>query len=959
MISRVDSVAMTHRPQRLRSGIATAVDPRRGADRTIRIVHRRLNSTVILLCSLVAVALAIFVSRAAARERVRANSGPLLPLWASLDKAREYKGNFAGTRTDSQCDVPNDRKDYEEIKRDYTRVPAPCALSRCPPPEQAFKELAGIVACPAGVAPCSFGDFLDDPDTAVAEEAAWGLQEALNEFMAGELMLGNDRLLQGLRTRFPGTGDDEDADQLSLLRQSAARFREGINGVVERLREHPDSLRSGGGVSPPNPEFPFWVENARTPQSGSGELVENELYRFSDLAQRSALASNSLGKRLFFFGNATPEGRQAAIDALKGSAEATYLHTAVLSAVQSSRDFQTNNGYELKRQVVDAQRVFEDIVGGFNPLKLVGDFVPPPDLPVDTLLSNASDSVRAAIDAEADARSVARQFDTDKTTLANELLLQQTQYIGTIAQLTGLQNIESRYNALSTEEDRRRLFADAQANEMNGVGQLGAASLHIEEATLDAKLATEELNQIPEKIRIEQERSDQVYTLTTNTGYSVAALDVAAGIAGNIPDITIGTNSGTTVHPSTIVQGVIRGAQTVLGALESAKIGETNSAATVKGLLLQMATAALAIERAHTIIKSRINERNELEAELERVVRNYVSARMNLACAYFTNPAYRLQFDHVREEADNRLEAAMVQAYTAAKGLEYEWAERLSNPVQRVDGGLPEPIGDAELYNPIIRAESAFSVRSAGAHGEAAPGLNTFLGALRLWDTKMRFLRAPAAQRDNHVQISVRKDILGLNGADESYNRLAFADFIRKHRADGLNPDNKDLLFPFQLEIADQRFFPARPNVKLQSLQVALVSLPDRSVRPGDENAAAVVTFAMLDTSIIRTFFANFSMKDEFGQARLGDDDLRTIKLAEGRNTFPSPFQADVQASIDGFPRDTAANDQLQNLSPSATHTVLWMDMSIGANRHLDLENLDDIQIQLTYKFGRPRVFTF
>jgi len=896
---------------------------------------------VVMLCGL------ITTSPVHARERVRSTTGPLVLLWGKLDKAREYRGNFGGTRTQTQCERPSLRKDYSEVQRDYLAAPLTCdpPLTRCPAPEQAFKELAGIVACPAEVTPCGFNQYVTEADPSIAEEAQWGLQEALNEFMTGELMLGNDKLLQGLRTRFPGTNDESDPDQLTLLRQSVDRFGQGINGVVEQLRENPDGLRAGGGDSPPNPTFPFWVENTRKSDQASGEFLENELYRFTDLVQRSALAGTSAGKRQFFFGNATPEGRAAAVQTLKGAAQATYLHTAVLQAVQSDRDFETNNGYQLKQQVVDAQRVFEDVVAGFNPLKLVGDFVPPPDLPLETLLSNANLLVANAVSAESDAASFARSYDTDQTALQSELLNQQRDYLDGISRLTGLSNVETTYNFLSTGDDRRRLFADAQANLG---GEIGAAANAVELARLDAKLAEEEVRQIPEKIRIEQDRNQQVAHVILKTGYEIAALEAASSILGALKD------------PIGVLQAGAKAGEALLTAIQNAKIDGINSAAAVKNLLLQMATGVIAVQRAEEIIQARLNERHEKEAELQRVVRNYVSARTNLACAYFTNPAYRLQLDRARADADQRLEAAMVQAYTAAKALESEWAERIANPVQRLDGGLPELIGDASLYTPIIKAESAFAVRSAGAHGQATPGLNTFMDALRLWDTKMRFLRFPATQRGNQTTISLRKDVLGFTGGDEAANRLAFADFIRKHRVQGVNPDNKDLLFEFQLQIADQFFFPARPNLKLESVRAALRSLPSRSVRPPDDPGnPALLTLAMLDTAVLRTFFASFSTIDEFGQARLGDDDLRSIKLQEGRNTLPSPFQSDVQASIDGFPSSTVANDQLQNLSPAVTRWVFYMDMSTGANRHLLLENLDDIELTVTYKFGRPRTFTF
>ena len=196
----------------------------------------------------------------------------LVPAWAKLDAARVYRADVAGApRTFGQMIGA-----YKAPVVGYEPLTTAELL------EEAILE---------------FRDNLSNP--AISAEAVLGLQESLNELMAGQSLLGNDDLVKGLRVRFPGTGDPEDPDQLTLLTLSSRSFQEGIDAAVGDLRRDPDGLRARGSV---NPQFPFFVENTVV-APGQGEVVENELYRFTNLVERAAVANNSIGKRLFFFGN--------------------------------------------------------------------------------------------------------------------------------------------------------------------------------------------------------------------------------------------------------------------------------------------------------------------------------------------------------------------------------------------------------------------------------------------------------------------------------------------------------------------------------------------------------------------------------------------------------------------------------------------------------------------------------
>jgi hypothetical protein len=873
----------------------------------------------------------------------------LNPIWDKLDAARGYRDDWRGIG-----------KTHSQLIVDYKNNP----VSEYEPktPQQLFTEAAQ-----------EFANFLEDID--LNEEATWGLQEALNEYMAGQLLIGNDLLIKGLRVRFPSTGDPGDPDHLTLLKWSADEFQEAINQTIEALRTKPESMRAGSNVIP---QFPFYVENAVITDGTQGETVENELYRFTNLVERAALANNSKAKRMYFFDNVKDvdnfpygnfpgsedldlngngiqdeAGRDAAASQFKHSAHATYLHTAVLASVQTEEEFDQNNGYQLKSQILDAQRLFDDILSGFNPLQLLGDFVP--HQPVENFFNLARTVVVDAISAERAAKLATRQYDQDETTLRGTLQSQQLNYLNRIEALTGL-TVQGNYNLLQIE-DRERLFLDAQENIINGNGQMGLQILAIEEATIAARQSYKTLEQIPEKIRIEESRNNQTASLITNNGYQFSALSVAETMLSSVnvsfsqstsfsvgptgPSSSISFSKNVSINPLAPLLATVRGRRDILNAMQQSQIRGIDSAATIKQLLLEQAQAQIAVERAGKILEQENTRLDELWAEFQRTVRNYVADREDMSSAYFTNPAYRLDRDQLTEAAEITFESAMVESYYAAKALEYLWSEKFNNPVNRLDGGLPEPL--APTYDPYVRAESIFSVKFAEIK---SPNLDQYLDALQAWDVKMRDgLRVPEGQNSSET-VSIRKNVLGYDGMDEEYNRLLFKDFIAKHRVDGLNPDNPDLIFEFALEIGDEKLFPDHPNIKVEKILINLVSSPERSIAgSGTTSEPAKVDLIMLDEANVRTFFAEYPT----------DDDILTYDLEQGRNLEKSTFYATVDATIDGWsdplPYD---NIQLANHSPAVTRWTLRMKMNRGNNQYLRLEQIDDVEITIFYRFGKP-----
>lgn len=851
----------------------------------------------------------------------------LVSAWAKLNQARSYRAGWRDT-------LP---KTHSQLIEAYT-TELDCA-----------GQTITAQACFLSAAN-NFRALLTHADPAVVTEAEWGVQESLNDYMAGQSLLGNDLLVKGLRVRFPGVGDPEDLDQLTLLTLSEQSLQSGIDEIVDDLRTRPDLMRSRGD----NPQFPFWVENS-LPVAGQGELVESEFYRFSHLVERYSLAALSKGKRMFFFGNVkdidnfplgnfpgsedidlnsdgllNEAGRTEAADQMKRTAHASYLHTAVLAAVQSDADFYDNDGYTLKRQITDAERLYVDIKEGFNPLKLQGDFVP--YQPVENFIALARSRINDAVVAENMARDAQRVYDQDQNILHTTLLSQKENYLDSITQLTGLN--PSIYD-LSDKSQREKLLADADYNAELGYGQMGIQKKSIEDSLLAMQQVSVRIKQIPERIRIEQERQRAYARIVSSTGRQMSALSYADAIA----NMVVATSLGPAVNVGAAISGMLQGQKDILQATQSASIDGIQSASMIKQILLEQATLVLSLQSAQVNLDIENARYEQYKSQLERIINNYQQANENYVEAYYNNPAYRIERDQLIEAAEISFETAMTESYYAAKALEYLWSEKFNNPVMRLDGGLAESLSPS--FDPFIRAESVFASRFASVR---SPSLDDFMDGLQAWDVKMRQLRAPAGQSAS-LSLSMRKDILGYNSDDIVYDKVLFRDFISKNRKSGLNVAKDDLEFEFTIEIADESLLPNHPNIKIEDIRMNLVS-GIQSIRGGSDVRPVLVDLVQLDKATIRSFFAEYPV----------NDDLIHYDLQEGRSIEKSPFVATVESSIDNFASpQSIPNVQLEGHSPAITRWVLRIKMNRGQNEQLVLENLDDIELDIRYHFGKPR----
>ncbi len=866
----------------------------------------------------------------------------LVSAWGLLDNARSYR-NWWGER---KKDL---KKSYSQLVEGYTEDRTVCG-------DKAARE------CLLDAAK-SFRDIvISDQDDSVIEEAKWGLQETHNEYMAGQSLIANDLLLNGLRVRFSNVGDPDDPSQIKLLTNSEAEFQKGIDNTIYDLRTQPDLMRVKG----PDPTFPFKVLNSLPYGGGDNpERVESELYRFTHLVERRAIAANSKGKRMFFFGNVkdtdsfpygnfpgqedldlngdgiiNEAGRAEAAQQFKRSAHSTYLNSAVLSAIQTESEFYNNDGYTLKRQVTDAEQMFNDIKQGFNPLQLQGDFVP--YQPVENFINLANSRIRDAIDLEQQALAGNRQYDVDETTLADTLQSNRERYVDQIVSLTGLD--PNAFELLKAPEHgkispRETLINAAKENAKLGYGQMGIQFINIESSKIAINTAILQLSLIPQRMQIEKLRLQRMKQSNDEYSQVEGRLNAAYELA-NCCEVSM---QGPKINPNAPIAAANVLARTALTAGRTNDAGKIQSQAVISNMLLDAVLQATSIVAAINDRKRELARYDELVADLGRLIDNYQQSNENMADAYFKNPAYRFRKDQIIEAAEDSFETAMVESYYAVRALEYFWSEKYNNPVLRQGGLLPESL--SVKFDPFIRAESVFSSAFAGG---ISPSLSDFMGALQAWDVKMRQFRTPNWDHSN-VNISLRKDVLGFNSGDNELDKVLFEQFVREHRVKGLNPDNDDLILEFSLGIADENIFPNHPNIKIENLMANLVS-GSRSIRGGTGAAPVKVDLVQMDKAIVRSFFADYPK----------DDDILFYDLEEGRTIDKSPFASTVDATIDNYSYPQAsANVQLAGHSPAVTRWALRIKMNRKANKELILENLDDIELNIAYTFGKPRQIAF
>ncbi len=968
----------------------------------------RVLTRIVLLITIFACTLPVSLANERDRLPEPAHAG-LTAAWNLVGCGERYKQVWFGGEA-----VRGAGKTYSELLQSYNQAPTGSGCDEVDGQGSALKHIDYFV-----LASSAFQILVDSGLTGKNKNVAeWGLQESLNYLAEGKLLKGNDLLINGLRSRFK-SDDSQTKTQIELLGDSVTEMKDGLAELTPYMIGYGTVLRTRSDN--PTERFPFMVENTQGPK------VPNEYQRYAELLNRYGMAANSEAKYIYYkdnvndvdnppyknfpgpedldFNNDRIENQAGRLDAAKRAKKVgshLYLQSLTLAVMQNEDDFQTNNGYQIKRQINDSDRLYQDIQSGFNPLLLAGDFVPYQR--VENFLQLARARVNDAKEAEQLARANQRTFEVDETSLKTELRQQTSQYIDQLVELAGVSSADFDLTIKEGRDSYKTAAFISSWHERQG--QIGIQVHALEEAELQRTQIATQMANVNKRVQIEIERSKSVVIIVKENGERISALQFAntmasccnvskgtstgtskgtskgtstgtsngtsngqsigyqAGAPGPSVGVSFGQSRGTSTGTSEgesegqswgasegtsrnpnieqLAQG--QSAMSLLQTIQQANLEGVNSQAAVKTMFLEMATLNVSMEQADAAYHRQLAVIETQYDQFERILANYAVAQEDFSDAYYNNPAYRVEASRAEQAAEDTFETALELSYYAAKSMEYMWSEKYNNPVLRLDGGLPEPL--AVSFDPFVRAESVFSAQFASTY---SPSLDDYLDGLQAWDVKMRQLRYPERQT-SRVRFSMRDDLLGLGEFTPNVAEAKFRSFIDDKRNIGENVDNPDLQFEFSMDIADERLFPNHPNIKIESIAVNLVSTASRSIRGSSKTVPVLVDLVMLDRAFIRTFFAEYPARD----------DILSYTLQQGRTIEKSPFIATVDATVDGYASPQVdPNTQLASHSPAVSTWVLRMKNNRFNNRDLKLQYLSDIELDIQYSYGKPRDIQF
>lgn len=377
--------------------------------------------------------------------------------------------------------------------------------------------------------------------------------------------------------------------------------------------------------------------------------------------------------------------------------------------------------------------------------------------------------------------------------VANEMIALRTQYSGSLWDYTYLDpegdcpygHGES-YGGLETADQRTHYRYDVffKINEMLELGmectyltegsELGKTLLQWHRALADLASAEFRVQAIPEQVRIEEWRVGAVNGVILDATEDITAYNLAMGIA-NATQITHNSSAscGVTVGPPLFggqwsagagctIQGGIsksynRGAITSADfqnkitrrqAIQQVDINNIESEARIRGLLLQMDQYDLEREAAAIQAQLAWANVNGVINKIDRLLQDHIYFQDAQASLWWKDPAILFEQEQEEVEYENELRIYKHNLYKLAKLLAYRWAEDYSNPTWNQNGGLL-PFTDYADYTQI---ESIFNTYD---HCEA----HEYAQALREWDQGLRQHR-PGDYGTTNV-ISLRRDIYG------------------------------------------------------------------------------------------------------------------------------------------------------------------------------------------------------
>jgi hypothetical protein len=317
------------------------------------------------------------------------------------------------------------------------------------------------------------------------------------------------------------------------------------------------------------------------------------------------------------------------------------------------------------------------------------------------LWDRASDLTDDAEELEDQVREDERWFDWQAGELRNQISLVKTEYDNSLAALTGcsksLPDAEF-FDCVDTAADRLRTCDPTQASAAfdacvaaTGVaGQMKEEWQNLQKSVLAIKRVQQALENLAQREVIEMERNATVNDALLTNGVDQAAMEffatlldairVHVGFEVDLESLVVGPTVSVEFenNPFQPVIAALRSAQILRQAVADIEIGNANSEAVVRNLLLDAVELQIDLEIAAHNAKAQITVFENLAAGTQDLAVEARRARAYAEQHPANDPSYRLIRDSQRLMLADRLALAARVSYLAARRAEYEYAARLS-----------------------------------------------------------------------------------------------------------------------------------------------------------------------------------------------------------------------------------------------------------------------------------------
>ncbi len=812
--------------------------------------------------------------------------------------------------------------------------------------------------------------------------------ETVNEILQGQVMLGNDRLVDALRLKYPRMVDYDPLNPPEVL-PSPPGVREETKAIDVALLDfyaallYPSALvqRYGGNIlrsratpgAEPYPSFPRYITFLDPTISPFPVPIKNECWQYSTCLERMALGSYEKAKKLFNLSLTDESARAEAKAECKKTAMQSYLGMALLGAIQSRDDFELNQGNLVLAHLSNSRNLFEMINAGLNPLIDNGDFIPNESF--EAIYQDASEAISDVLAAEVKARQEEKTWDTYQAELRNELLSQRNNYITPLYNLTHID--PELYNNLQTVDDQRDFRAavrtrvetimnDYPDSDPSVLGELGDYVYNWIDLQMSCQQALNNVQNVFQRIDILQQKNSDIGEIITSTGKKLSAIDVVKAAAEGLAQIALAKfrsegaklfkvdwGQAFVVATQYAIIGELQAQQRMLEAAQKVQINNVETAAEVQNILLELANLEIQVDRVQNQIKQAELQLDNALSRMDRMVEDLAHTRDTAADLYFNDPSYRVVVSDAMQRAEDEMDYAIDKLYRLAKTLEYWWAEPYQNPIS-----VPVNCNEAaSLENPLFdqftQLESLFNITCADEAKD-------YLDALKAWDSKLRRISVTSVRGPNNAgpytaePISLREDILGFRTDDGKMTMeesiRAFRDYLSQHRTENYyNVWNPSLELSFATTIADNKFFPAtgeRWNMRIDSVSIDVYAESGFS-----KKQVAEVSLTESGLVSIRRFWAEPPLAD----------DLMHLTFNVGARSDRTAYGITVPAKINGATGNRPAGEfsvyGLKGRPVAATDWRLKIDTENPSNKDIDFDKIKDIVIRFTYTYGNPPEF--